>query len=76
MGSPSATPRLLYRSTRLLRTAFQHLHQQQQRADVFCDVVLQAEGEWAAWLTEVPVPSGSLRLPLGRSGRAGGAAGQ
>ncbi|KAM7109027.1 BTB/POZ domain-containing protein 18 isoform 2-T2 [Ciconia maguari] len=45
MGSPSATPRLLYRSTRLLRTAFQHLHQQQQRADVFCDVVLQAEGE-------------------------------
>ncbi|KAM6392640.1 BTB/POZ domain-containing protein 18 [Pluvialis apricaria] len=45
MGSPSATPKLLYRSTRLLRTAFQHLHQQQQRADVFCDVVLQAEGE-------------------------------
>ncbi|XP_050752913.1 BTB/POZ domain-containing protein 18 [Gymnogyps californianus] len=45
MGSPSATPRVLYRSTRLLRTAFQHLHQQQQRADVFCDVVLQAEGE-------------------------------
>ncbi|XP_065695892.1 BTB/POZ domain-containing protein 18 isoform X2 [Patagioenas fasciata] len=45
MGSPSATPRLLYRSTRLLRAAFQHLHQQQQRADVFCDVVLQAEGE-------------------------------
>ncbi|XP_075019878.1 BTB/POZ domain-containing protein 18 [Calonectris borealis] len=45
MGSPSATPRLLYRSTRLLRTAFQHLHQQQQQADVFCDVVLQAEGE-------------------------------
>ncbi|XP_069660584.1 BTB/POZ domain-containing protein 18 isoform X1 [Haliaeetus albicilla] len=45
MSSPSATPRLLYRSTRLLRTAFQHLHQQQQRADVFCDAVLQAEGE-------------------------------
>ncbi|KQL59340.1 BTB/POZ domain-containing protein 18 [Amazona aestiva] len=45
MGSPSAAPRLLYRSTRLLRTAFQQLHQQQQRADVFCDVVLQAEGE-------------------------------
>ncbi|XP_054684768.1 BTB/POZ domain-containing protein 18 [Grus americana] len=45
MSSPLATPRLLYRSTRLLRTAFQHLHQQQQRADVFCDVVLQAEGE-------------------------------
>ncbi|RMB97971.1 hypothetical protein DUI87_25449 [Hirundo rustica rustica] len=45
MGSPTATPQLLYRSTRLLRTAFQHLHQQQQRADVFCDVVLRAEGE-------------------------------
>ncbi|XP_023801479.1 BTB/POZ domain-containing protein 18 isoform X1 [Cyanistes caeruleus] len=45
MGSPTATPQLLYRSTRLLRTAFQHLHQQQQRADVFCDVVLWAEGE-------------------------------
>ncbi|XP_030307143.1 BTB/POZ domain-containing protein 18 [Calypte anna] len=48
MGSPTATPRLLYRSTRLLRTAFQQLHQQQQRADVFCDVVLQAEGEAVA----------------------------
>ncbi|XP_014128800.2 BTB/POZ domain-containing protein 18 isoform X1 [Zonotrichia albicollis] len=45
MGSPTASPQLLYRSTRLLRTAFQHLHQQQQRADVFCDVVLWAEGE-------------------------------
>ncbi|XP_055669892.1 LOW QUALITY PROTEIN: BTB/POZ domain-containing protein 18 [Falco peregrinus] len=45
MGSPSATPRLLYRSTRLLRKAFQQLHQQQQRGDVFCDAVLQAEGE-------------------------------
>ncbi|XP_031967833.1 BTB/POZ domain-containing protein 18 isoform X1 [Corvus moneduloides] len=45
MGSSAATPQLLYRSTRLLRTAFQHLHQQQQRADVFCDVVLWAEGE-------------------------------
>ncbi|CAM9497044.1 unnamed protein product [Bubo scandiacus] len=45
MGSPSHTRRLLYRSTRMLRTAFQHLHQQQQRDDVFCDVVLQAEGE-------------------------------
>ncbi|KAM7035130.1 BTB/POZ domain-containing protein 18 isoform 2-T2 [Acridotheres tristis] len=45
MASPPATPQLLYRSTRLLRTAFQHLHQQQQRADVFCDVVLCAEGE-------------------------------
>ncbi|XP_069713042.1 BTB/POZ domain-containing protein 18 [Phaenicophaeus curvirostris] len=45
MASPSAAPTLLYRSTRLLRTAFQQLHQQQQRADDFCDVVLQAEGE-------------------------------
>ncbi|PKU38240.1 btb poz domain-containing protein 18 [Limosa lapponica baueri] len=45
MGSPPAAPRLLYRSTRLLRTAFQQLHRQQQRDDVFCDVVLQAEGE-------------------------------
>ncbi|XP_005046532.1 PREDICTED: BTB/POZ domain-containing protein 18 [Ficedula albicollis] len=45
MASPPAAPQLLYRSTRLLRTAFQHLHQQQQRADVFCDVVLWAEGE-------------------------------
>ncbi|XP_065540010.1 BTB/POZ domain-containing protein 18 [Lathamus discolor] len=45
MGSPSAAPRLLYRSTRLLRAAFQQLHQQQQRGDVFCDVVLRAEGE-------------------------------
>ncbi|XP_063253882.1 BTB/POZ domain-containing protein 18 [Prinia subflava] len=45
MGSPPAPPQLVYRSTRLLRTAFQHLHQQQQRADVFCDVVLWAEGE-------------------------------
>ncbi|OWK57418.1 BTB/POZ domain-containing protein 18 [Lonchura striata] len=45
MGSPTASRQLLYRSTRLLRTAFQHLYQQQQRADVFCDVVLWAEGE-------------------------------
>ncbi|XP_074774740.1 BTB/POZ domain-containing protein 18 [Athene noctua] len=45
MGSPLHTRRLLYRSTRMLRTAFQQLHQQQQRDDVFCDVVLQAEGE-------------------------------
>ncbi|XP_054027684.1 BTB/POZ domain-containing protein 18 [Dryobates pubescens] len=44
MGSPAGARRLLYRSTRLLRAAFQHLHQQQQRADVFCDAVLQAEG--------------------------------
>ncbi|KAJ7422261.1 BTB/POZ domain-containing protein 18 [Willisornis vidua] len=35
----------MYRSTRLLRAAFQLLHRQQQRADVFCDVVLRAEGE-------------------------------
>ncbi|XP_053801855.1 BTB/POZ domain-containing protein 18 [Vidua chalybeata] len=45
MGSPTATSQLLYRSTRLLRMAFQHLYQQQQRADVFCDAVLWAEGE-------------------------------
>lgn len=45
MGSPPATPRLLYRSTRLLRAAFQQLHQQQQRADALCDAALQAEGE-------------------------------
>lgn len=76
MSSPSATPRLLYRSTRLLRTAFQHLHQQQQRADVFCDAVLQAEGEQAGWPTEVLVPSGDLRaVCLQPQGGAGGAAG-
>lgn len=64
MGSPTATPQLLYRSTRLLRTAFQHLHQQQQRADVFCDVVLWAEGEPAA-LSSVPggLRAGSLQPP-------------
>ncbi|KAJ7409845.1 BTB/POZ domain-containing protein 18 [Pitangus sulphuratus] len=45
MGSAPAAPPLRYRSTRLLRAAFQLLHQQQQRADVFCDVVLRAEGE-------------------------------
>ncbi|XP_017694989.1 PREDICTED: BTB/POZ domain-containing protein 18 [Lepidothrix coronata] len=45
MGSVPAPPPLRYRSTRLLRAAFQLLHQQQQRADVFCDVVLRAEGE-------------------------------
>ncbi|XP_053924537.1 BTB/POZ domain-containing protein 18 isoform X2 [Cuculus canorus] len=45
MTSTSTTPKLLYRSTRLLRMAFQQLHQQQQRADDFCDVVLKAEGE-------------------------------
>ncbi|XP_066854291.1 BTB/POZ domain-containing protein 18 isoform X2 [Anser cygnoides] len=48
-GSPSsAAPRLLYRSTRLLHAAFLQLHQQQQREDVFCDVVLRAEGEAVA----------------------------
>lgn len=61
MGSPTATPQLLYRSTRLLRTAFQHLHQQQQRADVFCDVVLRAEGERAALPGEGPARLGSCR---------------
>ncbi|XP_068800196.1 BTB/POZ domain-containing protein 18 [Struthio camelus] len=45
MGSPAAGPRLLYRSSRLLRAAFLQLHRQQQRADVFCDVLLQAEGQ-------------------------------
>ncbi|XP_064515827.1 BTB/POZ domain-containing protein 18 [Pseudopipra pipra] len=45
MGSVPAPPPLRYRSTRLLRAAFQLLHQQQERADVFCDVVLRAEGE-------------------------------
>lgn len=72
MGSPTAAPQLLYRSTRLLRTAFQHLHQQQQRADVFCDVVLWAEGEQAALPSEGPVRLGScgqgLCNPLGRTG--------
>uniref|UniRef100_A0A8B9VIL8 BTB domain-containing protein n=1 Tax=Anas zonorhyncha TaxID=75864 RepID=A0A8B9VIL8_9AVES len=48
-GSPSAAaPRLLYRSTRLLHAAFLRLHQQQQREDVFCDVMLRAEGEAVA----------------------------
>lgn len=61
MASTPATPQLLYRSTRLLRTAFQHLHQQQQRADVFCDVVLWAEGERAALPREGPAP-GQLRV--------------
>lgn len=67
MGSPTAAPQLLYRSTRLLRTAFQHLHQQQQRADVFCDVVLWAEGERAALPREASTPgelqAGSLQPP-------------
>ncbi|XP_035168134.1 BTB/POZ domain-containing protein 18 [Oxyura jamaicensis] len=47
-SASSAAPRLLYRSTRLLHAAFLRLHQQQQREDVFCDVVLRAEGEAVA----------------------------
>ncbi|XP_015719117.1 BTB/POZ domain-containing protein 18 [Coturnix japonica] len=43
-----AAPRLQYRSSRLLRSAFLRLHQQQQRADVFCDVLLRAEGQVVA----------------------------
>uniref|UniRef100_H3AG81 BTB domain-containing protein n=2 Tax=Latimeria chalumnae TaxID=7897 RepID=H3AG81_LATCH len=39
-----AVPPLSYRNIRLLRTAFLQLHQQQQDG-VFCDVILQAEGE-------------------------------
>ncbi|XP_060117853.1 BTB/POZ domain-containing protein 18 isoform X2 [Heteronotia binoei] len=44
MGSPAANPKILYRNSRLLRMVFLQLHRQ-QRADLFCDVVLQAEGE-------------------------------
>ncbi|XP_074854191.1 BTB/POZ domain-containing protein 18 [Carettochelys insculpta] len=44
MCSPAAGSKILYRNSRLLRMAFLQLHRQ-QRADVFCDVVLQAEGE-------------------------------
>nr|XP_056707995.1 BTB/POZ domain-containing protein 18 [Euleptes europaea] len=44
MGSPVANPKILYRNSRLLRMVFLQLHRQ-QRADLFCDVVLQAEGE-------------------------------
>uniref|UniRef100_A0A8C6V7R6 BTB domain containing 18 n=1 Tax=Naja naja TaxID=35670 RepID=A0A8C6V7R6_NAJNA len=40
----SANPKILYRNSRLLRMVFLQLHRQ-QRADLFCDVVLQAEGE-------------------------------
>uniref|UniRef100_A0A8D2Q5W4 BTB domain containing 18 n=1 Tax=Varanus komodoensis TaxID=61221 RepID=A0A8D2Q5W4_VARKO len=42
--SPPANPKILYRNSRLLRMVFLQLHRQ-QRADLFCDVVLQAEGE-------------------------------
>ncbi|XP_067406714.1 BTB/POZ domain-containing protein 18 [Emydura macquarii macquarii] len=44
MCSPEAGSKILYRNSRLLRMAFLQLHRQ-QRADVFCDVILQAEGE-------------------------------
>ncbi|KAH0621124.1 hypothetical protein JD844_022163 [Phrynosoma platyrhinos] len=44
MNSPAANPKILYRNSRLLRMVFLQLHRQ-QRADLFCDVVLQAEGE-------------------------------
>lgn len=58
-GSPSeAAPRLLYRSTRLLHAAFLQLHQQQQREDVFCDVVLRAEGEQVPECQGLGVPGG------------------
>ncbi|XP_074132926.1 BTB/POZ domain-containing protein 18 [Sminthopsis crassicaudata] len=40
----SESPRILYRNPRLLRLAFLQLHHQQQ-SGVFCDVLLQAEGE-------------------------------
>ncbi|XP_066476217.1 BTB/POZ domain-containing protein 18 [Tiliqua scincoides] len=44
MGPPAAHSKILYRNSRLLRMVFLQLHRQ-QRADLFCDVVLQAEGE-------------------------------
>ncbi|XP_042301294.1 BTB/POZ domain-containing protein 18 isoform X2 [Sceloporus undulatus] len=44
MSSPAANPKILYRNSRLLRMVYLQLHRQ-QRADLFCDVVLQAEGE-------------------------------
>uniref|UniRef100_A0A8C0QQA6 BTB domain containing 18 n=1 Tax=Chelonoidis abingdonii TaxID=106734 RepID=A0A8C0QQA6_CHEAB len=44
MCSPVAGSKILYRNSRLLRMAFLQLHRQ-QRADIFCDVILQAEGE-------------------------------
>ncbi|XP_029811907.1 BTB/POZ domain-containing protein 18 [Suricata suricatta] len=43
MCSP-ASSKILYRNPRLLRLAFVQLHHQQQ-SGVFCDVLLQAEGE-------------------------------
>ncbi|XP_058012229.1 BTB/POZ domain-containing protein 18 [Ahaetulla prasina] len=44
MSSSATNPKILYRNSRLLRMVFLQLHRQ-QRADLFCDVVLQAEGE-------------------------------
>ncbi|XP_070582964.1 BTB/POZ domain-containing protein 18 isoform X3 [Erythrolamprus reginae] len=44
MSSSDTKPKILYRNSRLLRMVFLQLHRQ-QRADLFCDVVLQAEGE-------------------------------
>ncbi|XP_053143520.1 BTB/POZ domain-containing protein 18 isoform X2 [Hemicordylus capensis] len=44
MGPPAVNPKILYRNSRLLRMVFLQLHRQ-QRADLFCDVVLQAEGQ-------------------------------
>ncbi|XP_059961662.1 BTB/POZ domain-containing protein 18 [Mesoplodon densirostris] len=43
MCSP-ASPKILYRNPQFLRLAFLQLHHQQQNG-VFCDVLLQAEGE-------------------------------
>ncbi|XP_040859933.1 BTB/POZ domain-containing protein 18 [Ochotona curzoniae] len=40
----AASPKILYRNPRFLRLAFLQLHHQQQ-SGVFCDVLLQAEGE-------------------------------
>ncbi|XP_049635573.1 BTB/POZ domain-containing protein 18 [Suncus etruscus] len=39
-----ASPKILYRNPRFLRLAFLQLHHQQQ-SGMFCDVLLQAEGE-------------------------------
>ncbi|XP_020647968.1 BTB/POZ domain-containing protein 18 isoform X4 [Pogona vitticeps] len=44
MSSQAPNSKILYRNSRLLRMVFLQLHHQ-QRADLFCDVVLQAEGE-------------------------------
>ncbi|XP_024433521.2 BTB/POZ domain-containing protein 18 [Desmodus rotundus] len=43
MCSP-ASPKIIYRNSRLLRLAFLQLYHQQQNG-MFCDVLLQAEGE-------------------------------